>query len=191
MITSIIQHIYYFLFHYPLKIILNSKVSITKNLNLKKPILIIANHNSKIDPFLLVLLPFSLFTKLAPFYFPTAKEYHKNIFLSFLLKSFGSYPIKRWGWSFDDVFDKTIRDLRNGKTTLIFPEGQIVRKGEKVKPKLGFLYLASKVNATILPIKLEIRNNKTIIKVGKTMSTFDKINHKKEATKIMTDLYKM
>ncbi|MEM3074338.1 MAG: lysophospholipid acyltransferase family protein [Candidatus Pacearchaeota archaeon] len=191
MLIAAIQYIYYFLFHYPLKIILNQEITVPKNLKLKKSVLIIANHRSRTDPFLLAQLPFSLFKKLAPVYFPTAEKYHKNIFLSFLLKSVGSYPIKRWGWSFDDIFDRTIRDLRNGKTTLIFPEGQIVRKGEKVKAKIGFLYLASKVNATILPIKLERKNNKTIIKVGRTIRYFNKKITKKEANRIMKNLYEM
>ena len=192
MITSVIQYIYYFLFHYPLKIILNPRVIIPKNLDTKKPVMIIANHNSRIDPFLLALVPFSLIKQLIPIYFPTAEKYHKNIILSLLLRLLGSYPIKRWGWSYGDVFEKTIKDLKNGKTTLIFPEAQIVKKNEKIEAKPGFLYLASTTNPQIMYIKWIIKNKMTIIKIRKPKKKeYNEKWFKKEAQKIMQEIDKM
>jgi 1-acyl-sn-glycerol-3-phosphate acyltransferase len=172
--------------------IFNPEISIPNNLELKKPVLIIANHNHRLDPFLLTLLPFSLIRKLIPVYFPTAEVYHKNILLSFLIRPLGSYPIKRWSWSFESIFDKTLKDLQKKKTTLIFPEGQIVRDGKKTRAKSGFLFLSLKSRATIIPIKFKTKN-RLGIKVGKSikLDTSKRISHEKEANKIMKNLYKM
>lgn len=188
MIVTIVQYIYYFLFHIPSKIIFKSKITIPKDLELKKPIIIISNHNSMLDPFLLTLLPFSLVRKLIPIYAPTSARYHKNIFITLLIRPMGSYPLKRWSWSFEDIFDKTLKDLEKGRTLLIFPEGRITKKGEKIKAKSGFLFLASKFNTSILPIRIIKDKNKVSIKVLDEIKKDHKINDK-EANKIMKKLY--
>ncbi len=71
------------------------------------------------------------------------------------MKIFGSLPIKRLAWSFDDYLASAIKKINYGRTLLIFPEGSVINKKGLSKPKAGIGYLAVNHKVQILPIKLE------------------------------------
>lgn len=175
--VRIMQYLFYFMFHHIIKLSLRAKIIVPQSLNLNKhPIIIVANHISKIDPFLMTLLPFSIFRRLTPIRFMTAEYYYNQWLIRQIIRSLGAYPIRKWAWTLEELLRPTMTLLKNKNTVMIFPEGKIVRTKMKEKTKLGFTYIISKIDATILPIKIEglkrknffqaIARGKVVIKVG-------------------------
>ena len=111
----------------------------------------------------------------------TDSYYYEKWWIKPFIKSLGAYPIKSWGWSLEDVLASTIKKLQENNTVMIFPEGQIVRKRQKVNPKPGVAYIVSKQNPLILPIRIEGLKDKSFWKVLKDGNVVLKIG---EARKI-------
>jgi len=151
---------------------------------LKRPLIIAANHASWTDVFLIAtVLPFN--TKIFPiryaclnkiFYFPPTLP------LVWLL---GSFPIAR-GIGLEKSLKHPIKILENQGVVGIFPEGrrQRITDTELSKPKRGVAYLALKTKTKILPIKIEgqigmkfsnflLRKYKIKIKIGQVFSLPD------------------
>jgi 1-acyl-sn-glycerol-3-phosphate acyltransferase len=50
--------------------------------------------------------------------------------------------------------EKAIEALKKGEAVVLYPEGRVVRKGEKVKPKPGMALFALGAKVPIIPIKI-------------------------------------
>ena len=188
MIVIIVQHIYYFLFHFPLKIVLRAKVYCLKNFKIeRRPVIIASNHDSYADPFLLALLPYPIIRQLIPIYFVTSKYHYDKWWIRIVIRPMGSYPIRRWGWTLDSLLKPTITLLEKKKTVMIFPEGKIIRGNEKPKTKDGFNYLLKKTDGTILPMRITglkdktamdvLRRRNIIIRLAKTIPITKKVTY--------------
>lgn len=207
--TTLVQYIFYFLFHYPLTLLLNVKICGLENLKLKEtgPLIIASNHQSRIDPYLLVLLPFFLIKKIVPVYFMTAEYYFNKKWLRPFIAPFGAYPIQRSVETYGEFFSSTISKLKLGKTIMMFPEGKMTKAGEKeVLYKPGIIYLATKSNAGILPIKIEgiqnfnlvdflLRKKSFILKIGSIyhieIKSENKFEFRKKAKELVESIYSL
>ena len=154
----------------------NSKyIKINKN----KKYIIVANHPSKLDPFLvLAVLPLKIFIKLTPINFVISEDYLKKWYYKYLLKMWGCISnIKR-----DNKKPLAIlkEKLNNNETVFLFPGGELEKKGKLGTPKIGAIYLEREVkNSFLLPIKIEMSNKINLLNLLKR-NIKTKIEIKKE-----------
>ena len=149
--------LFLFLFLYiPLRILIGKyKVMIDDESELEsKPLIIVMNHNSRIDPLLLLLLPFRVVKKIAPIKFMTAKYYFRIWWLRMIIQPFGAYPLKKTAWTFEDYFTDSLHILSKGGNILIFPEGKVVNPKNKKEVRPGIGFVVSKSELPVLPVRI-------------------------------------
>ena len=146
-----IQILCYVILYAPFRIFLKLRLqqnSGSANVPLRR--VIIANHQSKLDPFLICsALPFKTFAKLTPIFFMTAHKYLDANWKRLLLYPLGCYPVYDSKKKNVAILLHTIELIAQGRTVFAFPEGKITDKKEK--PKRGIAYLALRADAAILP----------------------------------------
>jgi len=120
----------------------------TENVPPEGPILVLANHQSYLDPpvigagfprMMCYLARSSLF-RFAPF--------------AWLIRSFNAIPINQEGSALGGV-KETLRHLKKGEVVLVFPEGARTPDGEIAPFLPGFAALAKRSGAAIVPTALE------------------------------------
>jgi 1-acyl-sn-glycerol-3-phosphate acyltransferase len=110
------------------------------------PVLLVANHQSHLDP---VLVGIACPRQMSPlarhdlFFWP----------LGWLIRSLGAVPIDR-GRGGVAGFKTTLSLLRQGETVLVFPEGTRTPDGQLHPFHPGFCALARRSGATIVPVAL-------------------------------------
>ncbi|MFZ2187450.1 MAG: lysophospholipid acyltransferase family protein [Candidatus Moraniibacteriota bacterium] len=119
---------------------------------LRRGSLIISNHQSILDPFIILAhLPTRSFLKAVPIRFPVTHSYYK--YLRFLAL-FGAYDIGA------DKRERMLglfytRDLlKSGESVMIFPEGRICAAGEMLDFQNGIKFLTD-VSANVVFVKME------------------------------------
>ena len=78
----------------------------------------------------------------------------RNRFLSVLMRSFGALPVEREGIGLGGL-KLAERQLKQGKAVLLFPEGTRTRDGAIGQFHPGFIWLAMRCGALILPVVLD------------------------------------
>lgn len=109
------------------------------------PLLLVTNHLSWYDPFLLApLLPRRVwfFTKVEVFKWPVA---------GWLAQLTGQIPVHR-GEGDRAALEQALAYLRQGRAVMIFPEGTVERQECMIAAHTGVAMLALRSKATILPI---------------------------------------
>ncbi len=149
------QLIVWLIFFFITRIFSNFKIEGQENIKKSsKPLLIVANHRSFIDPFIIgTLFPPTL--KYLPMAHMVDDKYYRGILkpFFFILRTFPSY----YGQGLDISLKKPRQTLKEGGIFLIFPSGQRDSNGVIPKPKRGVAVLVlenSKIN--ILPIYLNL-----------------------------------
>ncbi len=109
------------------------------------PALLIANHQSFIDPILLgVCTP-------RPLCYLARRTLFKKPFFAWLLRALRAVPIDQEGVGKEGI--KTILEqLRQGEAVVVFPEGERTGNGSMGPLKPGVLLLIRKTQAPIVPI---------------------------------------
>ncbi|MBW7983418.1 lysophospholipid acyltransferase family protein [Enterobacillus tribolii] len=109
---------------YPVVLVwLGVSVANRKNLPLKGPAIVIANHNSHLDVLtLFTLFPLSALTRVHPV---AAADYFLNnrLMAWFALKVIGIIPVRRGGSGKNNPLAGCIEALRQEKIIILFPEG--------------------------------------------------------------------
>ncbi|MBI4120337.1 MAG: 1-acyl-sn-glycerol-3-phosphate acyltransferase [Parcubacteria group bacterium] len=120
--------------------------------NLSRPLLIIANHRSFWDPFVIGTV-FPISSEYLPLGFMVADEYYKWLRPFFWLTR--TYPAKK-GQGMDISLKAPRRVLKTGGVFLIFPAGHRYYLGRPPRPRRGAAVLALETpQLTILPIYLK------------------------------------
>lgn len=107
------------------------------------PVLLISNHLSFLDVFVLGI----------PLRRPLNYVARSTLFVSvlgFLMRSVGAFPINREGMGASGL-KETLRRLRNGGIVILFPEGTRSLDGRLGELKAGIAVLALKARAPIVP----------------------------------------
>jgi 1-acyl-sn-glycerol-3-phosphate acyltransferase len=106
------------------------KINRPNTFNLPPGVLFIANHQSRVDPFLITYcVGFKNLKKILPVRFPITSKYMSQPFFKYFLGSLGGYDV---GVSSMDRMKKLLytRDiLRRKGSVLLFPEGRINKTG--------------------------------------------------------------
>ena len=106
--------------------------------------LLCANHHSNMDP---ILLAASCTRKLT---FMAKDELFHVPVIGKIIKAFGAFPIKRGKGDAAAVM-ATLKIMKKGEATLIFPEGTRMKNGERKSVNSGIVRLAMQSNVPILP----------------------------------------
>lgn len=134
---------------------LGVRVTRPREWRLERGTLIIANHQSYLDPFIVAAhLGFFNVIRLLPIRYPTMAEMMSRKVLGTFIRLLGAYSL---GSSYIDRAKKLLftRELLNrGYTTLLFPEGKIVHKGEMLAEFKQGMYLLFKEDCPVVFVRL-------------------------------------
>lgn len=143
--------------------------------SLKRGILFVSNHQSKIDPFVVLsYLPFKLFLQLLPIHFPVNHRDYQRYYFKPLLKLVGGYDIG--GTKKEKLLGlmRTRHLLKNQKTVFLFPEGEINREtmGE-FQP--GIEFLARDSQGVVFVRMRGFGHYRDVLARGKSLLKFSKV----------------
>lgn len=143
---------------------------------LKENTIIIANHYSNFDPFLIQLIfPFKKIR------FVALKDTKRKIHLKFITWLFNAIYVDQESYDFSFI-KSALKLLQKGEILCIFPEGVVnPSKFGFFDFKKSYLFLAKRANSTILPIYIYPRLNffrKNILYVDSeiTLNNADDVN---------------
>ncbi|MEK7091879.1 MAG: lysophospholipid acyltransferase family protein, partial [Patescibacteria group bacterium] len=153
------------------------------DLDMKAPVLIIANHRSMLDPWIISgSLPFDTFRQLLPIRMLGSKIYH-DPFLKFINR-IGIIPFVYFlynvipvdGETFEEKISGPVRALEAGQSVFMFPEGKINLKSETViaEFKKGAVAIERETHVPILPVFVYYKKNPTGFRT-KCVVKFDKL----------------
>lgn len=149
------------LLHYFLRMEVRGKGNLSSVPNGR--VIFAANHCSELDPYAFQYA-LSFPSKFIPLYFVSlTKKYYS--FKKFGIRSvyygglffrlMGAYPVYKGLNNYEKAFTHHISILEKNHPVLIFPEGGMKKRAEIGEAKPGFIYLAKKTNAIIVPVKIE------------------------------------
>ena len=124
---------------------LSFRVEGARNVPRHGPALLIANHQSFLDPPLIGCAVRRHVTYLA------RETLFNNPFFAWFIRSVGAVPIDQEGFARQGL--KTIlEELQKGKAVLVFPEGERTPHGRMQPLKPGIMLLLKRVHTAIVPI---------------------------------------
>lgn len=121
------------------------RVSGQENVPATGPLLIVANHLSWFDPFLLAIVV------RRRVWFLTKEEVFRWPVIGRLARATGQIPVLR-GESDRAALEKALIYLRQGKALVIFPEGTVERQERMLAAHTGVAMLAVRSGTAVLPI---------------------------------------
>lgn len=114
----------------------------------KRPTLVVANHQSFLDIPLLYLLPWGM-------KWVTKRSMLRIPVLGWLIAMSGHIPIDRESYRSVRAMDALVEPIRQGIPGMIFPEGTRSMSGRLKTFKGGAFMIAKKYNLQVLPVVLE------------------------------------
>jgi len=119
--------------------------------NAKGPILVVANHSSWIDPFL-ISAPFPMFSSIFPIHFAVWPMLFLVPFVNVFVWAMGSFGIHK-NVGLERSLAEPMKLLEKGWTVGVFPQGARRRLfGRPRKGRRGAGYLALKKDSLIIPV---------------------------------------
>jgi 1-acyl-sn-glycerol-3-phosphate acyltransferase len=112
------------------------------------PVLILSNHQSHLDPGIIggaLRRPCNYLARETLFHFGP---------FGWLIRSLDAVPLDRGGLGLSGI-KEVLRRLKAGEIVLIFPEGTRTPNGELLPMKPGFLALARRAGATLVPMAID------------------------------------
>ena len=157
------------------KLIFRLKIIGSENIPKTGSFVIVANHSSLLDGFVLIS---SVKPKVT---FMSAAHLFKIPFVGNILRGVGAIPVQGKG-SDIKLIKKAMKVLQAGGVLGIFPEGRITNEKDDFSAKAGAAYLAIKADVPIIPMAIKGADkalpvgakfpklNKIEVKIGKPIS---------------------
>jgi len=167
------------------KLIFRLKIIGSENIPKTGPFVIVANHSSLLDAFVLVSFVRPKIT------FMSAAYLFKIPLVGNVLRGVGAIPVQGKG-SDIKLIKKAMKVLQAGGVLGIFPEGRITNEKDDFSAKAGAAYLAIKADVPIIPMAIKGSNKvlplgakfpklkKIEVKIGKPISCSKKIKLNKK-----------
>lgn len=149
--------------------------------------LLCSNHANAIDP---VLIAAGCKRQLT---FMAKEELFKVFFLGHLIKLLGAFPIKRGKGDAGAVM-ATLKIMKRGGATLIFPEGTRIKDGQRKEVNSGIIRLAIQSGVPIVPAyvtKNTVTYGKPISYEGHSEDVHDAEKMQNLADKLMDTIYSL
>ncbi len=158
-----------------LKVFILFKSKGKENIPTDGAFLLCSNHTSAIDP---VLIAAGCKRQLT---FMAKEELFKVFFLGNLIKALGAFPIKRGRGDAAAVM-ATLKIMKKGGATLIFPEGTRMKDGQRKEVGGGIIRLAIQSGVPIVPAYV----TKNTVTYGKPISYEEYCEDVQDAEKMQT-----
>lgn len=146
------------------------KVEGRENVPKEGPLIVVANHASVLDGFVLVAA-----VGRRVIFFSSAYLFKRPV-VGWFLKKVGSLQVNSEQQVDIKSIKSALRLLANGKAMALFPEGKISADGNLKEGNFGAAFLAAKSGALILP--LAIKGTHKALPVGKKIPSFSRITVK-------------
>lgn len=159
-----------------LKVFMLFKVRGKENVPAEGAFLLCSNHRSNMDP---ILVAAGCRRQLT---FMAKEELFKVFLLGRLIKALGAFPIKR-GKGDAAAIMATLKIMKKGGATLIFPEGTRMKNGERKQVSRGIIRLAMQCNVPIVPALV----TKNTVTYGKPI-TYEKFSEQINDAELMQSL---
>lgn len=130
------------------KIFYRLRITGGSNMPRTGPVLVIANHQSFLDPILI-----GMATGKRPAHMLARKNLFKPFFIGWLLKSLNGVPVDR-GTADLASMRRCIDILKQGQALSLFPEGTRTEDGRVLPFKPGMLLIARRAQATLVPMAI-------------------------------------
>ncbi|MCX5713978.1 MAG: lysophospholipid acyltransferase family protein [Candidatus Omnitrophica bacterium] len=175
------------------RVCFRAKIYGRENLPKNEGFILAGNHVSFLDPIALgSILPLRV-------NFMARHSLFRNPIIGTIISICGSFPVKR-GTADIGAIKEAIRRVKKGGILVVFPEG--TRSGNKnfAEPKAGVGFLASKINAPVVPVFVRgtaealprssgfIRFNKVFIYIGKPMRFNENMEYSVIAERVMAGI---
>lgn len=158
MVIAMIYYLGKILSHILFKLTGKVKVYGMENIPQKGPYIIVSNHQSIIDPFVLM----TIFPERIKFL--AAAYLFKIPIVGFMLNLGSALPVNSKKSDIKSL-RKTLRFLKRGEVIGIFPEGGVSFSGKLKNFKAGWAYIALKSKAPVVPVA--ISGTRDVLPVGK------------------------
>ena len=136
------------------------------------PKIIAANHTVGSDP---LFIPPVLEETV---YFLFQDGLFKIPVVGWILKQTRQIPVQRDSGKAKEALEKACNLLSEGKTVVLFPEGKLVSRGERIPAKTGVIRMALATGAPIIPLGMYVAEKDTIIIKGRQNSMLWQISGK-------------
>lgn len=156
-----------------LKVCMLFKIKGKENIPSQGAFLLCSNHMSAMDP---ILIAAGCKRQLT---FMAKEELFKVFLLGYLIKALGAFPIKRGRGDAAAVM-ATLKIMKRGGATLIFPEGTRMKKGERKEVSGGIIRLAIQSGVPIVPAYV----TKNTVTYGKPISYDEYVENVQDADKM-------
>jgi len=133
------------------RLIFRLKVSESSNMPKTGPFIVVANHSSFLDGFILTAIVKPKIT------FISAAFLFRISFVGKVLRGLGAIPAQSNGSNIK-LIRKAIKVLQTGGVLGIFPSGKITNGKDDFSTKSGAAYLAIKADVPIIPINIKGAN---------------------------------
>jgi len=130
--------------HGIMRVVLFYKIKGKENIPVDGAFLLCSNHRSWIDPLLIAAGSHRQLT------FMAKEELFSVPVIGRLIKALGAFPIKRGRGDAAAVM-ATLKIMKRGGATLIFPEGTRMKKGDRKQINSGIIRLAMQGGVPIVP----------------------------------------
>ena len=158
-----------------LKVFMLFKIKGKENIPADGAFLLCSNHRSAMDP---VLIAAGCKRQLT---FMAKEELFKVFLLGHLIKALGAFPIKRGRGDAAAVM-ATLKIMKKGGATLIFPEGTRMKNGERKDVGGGIVRLAIQSGVPIVPAYV----TKNTVTYGKPISYDEYLEDVQDAEKMQS-----
>ena len=147
--------------NFVLTALLKLKIKRPDNFKIEHGTLIIANHQSKIDPFLISYhIGIKNWTTIVPLRYPVTPDYMNKPLMGFIIRLLGGYSIGENSLERLQKLLFTRQLLKQGYTVVLFPEGKIVRDKDMIAEFQRGVHVLFSENYPVVFVRLVGLNEK-------------------------------